>query len=170
MDEGIRFHVRRCIDLLFDIRNKRDVAHLGSDVDVKEMDAQLVMRLSSWAVAEVVRVESGMPASEVQEIVDRLAASQLPLVEGIDDELVVLATDLPAVQRALVALLHTYPAPMDVGDLRHAVQYGNSTRFRAMLAAEAKAARVHRRGDEVRLTRKGAGWVQRNIDLRLRID
>ncbi len=40
--EGLRFHVASCIEILMDIRNKRDVAHLGATVDVNEMDARLV--------------------------------------------------------------------------------------------------------------------------------
>jgi hypothetical protein len=169
LPEGLRFHVRRCTDLLLDVRNKRDVAHLGSVVDVKEMDAKLVIRLASWALAEIIREESGLPADEVQAIVDRLSATHLPLVEEVDGELVVVATHLSATDRALVALYHAYPDPLPIQDLRRAAKYGHATRFRALMDAQAREAYVHVKNDQARLLRKGVAWVEANIDLELSI-
>lgn len=165
--DGIRFHIRRCVDLLFDVRNKRDVAHLGTDVDVKEMDSRLVMRLASWAVSEVVRIESGLTAPAVQALVDRLAATHLPLVEEVGGDLLVVGTHLKAADRALVALYHQYPEPLTIVELRSATKYNNATRFKAIVSELAKHALVHQSGPDVHLTKKGATWIEGHIDLTL---
>lgn len=169
LPDGIRFHVTSCAELLMDVRNKRDVAHLGDAVDVKGMDAHLVMRLAAWALSEIVREESGLPSSEVQYAVDRLSERRLALVEEIDGHEIVVATDLPAVQRALVALYHRYPSRITLTDLKSAVQYQNASRLRSLMADRVRNAIVHIDDNGYRLTAKGAQWVERNIDMRLEI-
>lgn len=165
LEDGVRFQLRRIADLLFDVRNKRDVAHLGTDVDVREMDSRLVLRLASWAVGEVVRVHSQLPTHEIQALLDRLAATHSPLVEEIDGELVVLATELDAPKRALAGLYSQYPEEVELGSLRAACKYGNVTRFRKYLERLAKDALVHQTANGYVLTRKGVAWVEENLDL-----
>lgn len=171
LPDGIRFHVRRCADLLLDFRNKRDVAHLGREIDVDEMDAHLVMRVAAWALSEIVRVEGGLPAEQAQRLINRLSATHLPLVDDVDGNLIVLATNLPAAQRALVALYHTYPEPLGTTALRQAVQYEHAWRFRnQVLKGEQDKRHLHVRDDDVYLTRKGVAWVEQNIDMELRLE
>lgn len=170
LPEGLRFHVRRCAELLLDVRNKRYVAHLGNDVDVNEMDAHLVFRLTSWSLSEIIREESNSGADEVQKMVDRLSVKHLPLVEEVAGELIVVATNLTALDRSMLALYRTFPEALDFGKLRTAVKYENPTRFRGLIKRLAKEALVHVKGDDVYLTRKGVRWVEQNIDFSLRID
>jgi len=169
LPDGLRFHVSLCSEILMDIRNKRDVAHLGAVVDVDEMDARLLLRLASWVVAEIVREEGNLSARDAQALIDRLSSRNLSLVEEVEGDLVVVATNLPAIQRALVALYHLYPRPMEMGLLRVTIGYQNSTRFREMIADQAKKGIVHLKAKKVYLTAKGAAWVDKNIDMRLEI-
>lgn len=165
--DGTRFHVTACAELLMDLRNKRDVAHLGGVVDVNEMDAHLVMRLSSWALAEIVREESGLTPRRVQELIDQLSARRVALVEEIAGQLVVVATELTAVERALVVLYHIFPGSMATTDIQRAIKYSNGSRLRSLLKRQESAGLVHRAGDSCYLTRKGAVWVEGYVDLRL---
>jgi len=169
LPDGLRFHVSKCAEILMDIRNRRDVAHLGAAINVDEMDAHLIMRIAAWILAEIVREESGLSAQDAQALIDRLSARRLSLVEEVGGDLVVVATNLLAKERALVALYSAYPEPMTINTLRKAVGYQNSTRFRRMLQDEVKAGITHIKGDDVYLTQKGAAWVDRNIDLRLEL-
>lgn len=170
LPEGVRFHVRRCTDLLMDIRNKRDVAHLGSAVNVNEMDSQLVMRLASWSLAEIVREEGNLSPEEAQHLIDRFSAIHVPLVEEIDGDLIVVATELRAATRALVALYHAYPDALELEDLREAVRYQHKYRFRNELIADHQSnGLVHVKDDRVFLTHKGAVWVEANVDFELRV-
>jgi hypothetical protein len=56
LDDSVRFHIPNSAQLIMDVRNKRDVAHLSSVVNVNEMDSHLVLRLGSWITAEIVLV------------------------------------------------------------------------------------------------------------------
>lgn len=169
LPDGLRFHVSKCCEIMMDVRNKRDVAHLGHAISVDEMDARLVMRMASWTLAEIIREESGISPSNAQGIIDRLSSVSLPLVEEIGGDLIVLRTDLSAKEKALVVLYHRYPAPLDIGALRQATRYSNSTRFRSILREQAKEALVHVKDDSVFLTKKGIAWVEKNVDLRLEL-
>lgn len=169
LPEGLRFQVANCCEILMDIRNKRNVAHLGTIIGVDEMDAHLVMRLATWTLAEIVREESNLSAQDAQALIGRLSARRLPLVEEVGGDPIVVATDLPARERALVALYSNYPNPMNVKELRKAVGYSHSTRFREMIQDQAKAGITHIIGDDVYLTQKGAAWVDRNIEMQLKL-
>jgi hypothetical protein len=96
LPEGIRFHVLKLADLIFDFRNKRDVAHIGIDIDVDEMDSRLIMRMATWIISEIIREVSNLTPSESQKLIDQLTAEMYPLVEEIDGDLVVLANNLNA--------------------------------------------------------------------------
>jgi hypothetical protein len=170
LPKGLRFHVLACAGLLLDVRNKRDVAHLGEVIDVSEMDAHLVMRLASWALSEVIREESGLPPKEIQQLIDQLSARRIALVEEIGGRLVIVATSLAREHQALVALYHTFPDSISIKDLQAAVRYKNGTEFRRnIIGTLEKDARVHRESDRVVLTRKGVSWIETHIDMRLEV-
>jgi len=165
MPDSYRSHLTTCTELLMDVRNRRDVAHLGAAIGVNEMDTYLVMRVAAWSIAEIVRVEAALPPAGAQSLIDSLAEKVIPLVEEIGGDLIVLASDLPASARALVALYAKSPTPIDVKSLQRAVGYQNSTRFRRLIEVEAAERRVHLKGDQVLLTQKGMRWVEENVEL-----
>ena len=167
--DGLRMIVTTCVEILMDVRNRRDVAHLGADIDVKEMDSILVFRVASWVLAEIIREESGLSHTAVQNLIDRLSKKQIPLVEEIGGDLIVLGTHLIAIDRALVALYRGYPDPLEVAILRQAVQYQNSSRFMGMLQRKQREGLIYMQGDQVYLTGKGVAWVEDNIDISLQI-
>lgn len=155
LDDSLRFHIPNAAQLIMDVRNKRDVAHLSAVVDVNEMDSHLAVRLASWIVAEIVRLEAGLAPSEIQRIVDSLSSKHVPLVEVFGGETVVVAPGLSAAQRVLIALYHSHPSPCAVATLRRSVKYGNVTRFRGILQALDREGRTHLKGNDVYLTRLG---------------
>ena len=52
----------------------------GGDVDSNHMDATLVLAMSNWVLAELVRVFHTMAIKDAQMLVDALADRRLPLV------------------------------------------------------------------------------------------
>ena len=156
LDESLRFHIPNSAQLVMDVRNKRDVAHLSAIADVNEMDSHLVVRLGSWLVAEIVRLEAGLPSEEIQRIVDSLSSRHVPLVEVFDGETVVVAPSLSAREKTVLALYNCYPSPCDATKLRGSVKYGNVTRFGEILQVLDHQGLVHLKGSNVYLTRLGA--------------
>lgn len=99
LPDSYRSQIPILVELLIDLRNKRDVAHIGTTHDVKEMDSRLIIRSASWILAEIVRIEAQTDAQEAQRLIERLSSRKIPLVEEIDGELIVLATNLNARER-----------------------------------------------------------------------
>jgi len=153
LTDGIRIHIPNCLNVLMDIRNKRYVGHLGNDIDVREMDAVLVYRLSAWILSEIIREERALESKYIQKIIDRLSKRKIPFIEEIDGHLLVLVNSLTAKNQVFVALYKENPINLD--RLRNAVQYKNSTRFRKILEECQKERLIYIKEDLVHITSKG---------------
>jgi len=72
--------IPRILSALYEIRNNRNVGHVGSDVNPDFMDSSAVLALASWVLAEMVRVFHNLSTEEAQKIVDNLAERRIPIV------------------------------------------------------------------------------------------
>lgn len=70
----------RLLPALYEIRNNRNVGHVGGDVVPDLMDSSAVVSISSWILAELIRVLHNVSTDEAQQLVDNLAERRLPLV------------------------------------------------------------------------------------------
>lgn len=163
--ESVRLQIPDVADLIADVRNKRDVGHLRGSVSVNGMDANLVMACASWLLAEIVRLESGVSPAEAQQMVDSLVERQVPIIEEIDGDPVVLNTKLNATSRVLVLLYKKHPERIPLKTLQRWVKYRNITHFRNLLEANVRESMLVMNDNGVRLTLKGATYVEKNIDL-----
>lgn len=109
--DSVRIHIPRTLRLIYDIRNKRDAAHLGDGIDPNLQDATLIVGNIDWVVAELVRLYHGVTADEAHAIIDDLVTKEVPVVQEIDGQPVILK-DLQARDQALLML---YRAGVDGG-------------------------------------------------------
>jgi len=86
--------IPRILPALYEIRNNRNVGHVGSDVNPDFMDSSAVLAMTSWIMGELIRVFHGVTTEEAQTIVDNLAERRLPLVWKCGDIRRVLNPDL----------------------------------------------------------------------------
>src|SRR6266850_561235 len=68
--DSIRLHIPRALRVVYDIRNKRDTAHLADNIDPNLQDSSLVVYSLDWVLAEFVRLYHTVPANEAQSIVE----------------------------------------------------------------------------------------------------
>jgi len=106
-DRSLRILIPRLLPTLYEIRNNRNVGHVGGDVTANRMDASLVRESASWIIAELVRVFHGVSISEAQTVVDALVERIHPLVWEIDGVKRVLAPSMKMGDRVLVLLYST---------------------------------------------------------------
>jgi hypothetical protein len=102
--EGIRIHIPRALRVVYDIRNKRDAAHLADGIDPNVQDATLVISILDWILAEFVRVYHRVSADDAQRIINDLVVRRAPAVQDFNGFLKVLRADLQAGDRMLVLL------------------------------------------------------------------
>ncbi|MGH9612658.1 MAG: hypothetical protein ACRD4P_06225 [Bryobacteraceae bacterium] len=103
-NDSIRLHIPRALRVVYDIRNKRDAAHLADNIDPNLQDSSLVIYSLDWVLAEFVRLYHTVSANEAQGIVESLVTRRAPVVQDFAGFLKVLNPALPAGDYALVLL------------------------------------------------------------------
>lgn len=102
--ESLRIHIPRALRLVYDIRNKRDAAHLADGIDPNLQDATLVVATVDWILAEFVRLYHNVSADRAQSLVQDLVTRQAPVIQDLNGFLKVLQPSLGASDHMLVLL------------------------------------------------------------------
>lgn len=120
--------IPRLLPALYEIRNNRNVGHVGGDVDPDPMDSSAVVSISSWILAELIRVFHGIDTEEAQKIVDNLSERRLPLVWKSGNVRRVLNPGLPLLAQILL-LLASSSSRVHFNDLLSWTEYKNKSHF-----------------------------------------
>ncbi len=102
--DAVRIHIPRALRLVYDIRNKRDAAHLGDGIDPNLQDATMVAAVLDWVLAEFIRLYHNVKADEAQRIVEHIVTRVAPVVQDFNGFLKVLKPSLSAGEHCLVLL------------------------------------------------------------------
>ncbi|MBI2858770.1 MAG: hypothetical protein HYX90_06810 [Chloroflexi bacterium] len=108
--------IPRILPALYEIRNNRGVGHVGGDVDSNHIDATAVLSVSSWIMAELIRVFHDISIEDAQRLADSLIERRTPLVWHSGDIRRVLNPDLGLRDQVLV-LLSNCLSPVVTTDL-----------------------------------------------------
>jgi hypothetical protein len=128
-DRSLRILIPRMLLALYEVRNNRGVGHIGGDVDPNFMDAIAVYSMSSWTLAELVRIFHGITTQEAQETVDVLVERKLTLIWQIDSTRRVQDPKMKKGEQTLV-LLYSKPGWIREADLHKWVEYSSEAMFR----------------------------------------
>lgn len=102
--DAIRLHIPRSLRLVYDIRNKRDAAHLGDGIDPNLQDAGLVVGVIDWVLAEFIRLYHNVSADEASKIVDGIVTRLAPVIQDFAGFLKVLNPKLKVSEHCSVLL------------------------------------------------------------------
>lgn len=102
--DAVRLHIPRAVRMVYDIRNKRDAAHLADGIDPNVQDATLVVSVLDWVLAEFVRLHHAVPADKAQEIVENTVTRVAPGIQDFAGFLKVLNPALSSQDHVLVLL------------------------------------------------------------------
>ncbi len=72
--------IPRMLPALYEVRNNRNVGHIGGDVDPNHMDSVVVLSMCNWIMGELVRVYHNLSIGDAQAVVDALAEVRVPLI------------------------------------------------------------------------------------------
>ena len=166
-DAAYRVHIPRTLRLIYGLRNKRDVAHLGAGVSPNFSDASLILATASWVVSEIVRLSHKCDIATAQSIVDGLVQRRVPLI-WIEGSIVrVLKPSLDFDEKVLVILYHFHPEWVKVNDLYKWVEHTHITKFKdKVLTPLHKTARIHFSGDKCKILPPGLKYVEDSPELK----
>lgn len=77
---SMRILIPRLLPALYEIRNNRNVGHVGGDLDPNLMDSSLVLNMASWIMCELIRVYHGVTIHEAQKAVTLLSELRIPII------------------------------------------------------------------------------------------
>ena len=129
---SLQILIPRLLPALYEIRNNRDVGHVGGDVDSNHMDATVVVSMSSWIMAELVRVLHDLSISEAQQIVDSLIERRTPLVWNSGEIKRILNPKL-SIRDQILLLLSSSATKISIDDLYKWLDYNNRSYFNKTL-------------------------------------
>jgi hypothetical protein len=164
---SVRIHIPRMLIALYEIRNNRNVGHVGSDVDPSHMDAGVVSAMIRWIMAELVRIFHAVSPEDATAIVDALTEREMPLLWRIGDRIKVLGRGLSAKDKML-AVLYGSTGTLSVREVVTSIEYASLSQFRAKVLKPAhKADLIHFdiKADIVTLSPVGVRYVEQKIPL-----
>lgn len=159
--ESVRLHIPRALRVVYDVRNKRDNAHLADGIDPNLQDATLVISVLDWALAELVRLYHSVSPGVARGLVDAIVTRSSPAIEEFGTFLKVLRTDLGASEFVLLLLYQRGAQGATVPELESWVRPKIRTNLRRTLnTLEHEKALVHKDGDFFKITRSGLQQVE----------
>lgn len=164
--ESERIIIPRAILLIYTLRNKRGIGHVGGDVDANAIDAATIVRTADWVVCELIRIHHGLSLEEAQDVVDSLSVRELPLIWEIAGKKRVLKEGLPKADETLLLLYSSIDSAVLVEDLASWVEYSNLAVFKSsVLKALHDARRIEydKENEVVYLSPKGAKYVEEKL-------
>jgi hypothetical protein len=159
--DSVRIHIPRALRVVYDIRNKRDAAHLADGIDPNEQDATFVASTLDWILAEFIRLYHHVSADEAQRLISDLVARRAPAVQDFAGFLKVLRTDLKASDRVLLLLYERGATRATFKELWTWVHPKMRKNLRRTLdQLEHDSAYIHSAGDIYQITNSGIQAVE----------
>ncbi|MFL5962201.1 MAG: hypothetical protein ACJ757_04845 [Gaiellaceae bacterium] len=160
--ESVRIHIPRALRVVYDIRNKRDAAHLADGIDPNLQDATLVVGTLDWILAEFIRLHHSVSANQAQTLVEELVTRVAPVVQDFGGFLKLLNPKLGATDQALVLLYQRGAIGAEFSELEQWVSPKSRKNLRRTLHAIVHGkAFAHQTGDRYTITRTGQQDVER---------
>lgn len=160
--DSIRLHIPRTLRLIYDIRNKRDAAHLADGIDPNLQDATLVVGNMDWVMAELVRLRHGVTANEAQSIIDDMVTKEAPAVQEIRGQPVILKKLQPRDQ-AILLLYRAGAAGASLDELAGQLRVDRKDHLSDRLARldDARLVLLHPQDHRYYITVEGNRYVER---------
>jgi hypothetical protein len=159
--ESVRLHIPRSLRVVYDIRNRRDNAHLADGIDPNAQDSTIVVSILDWVMAEFVRLYHAVSPDEARQIVDSLVTRVAPAIEEFNGFLKILRTNLKASDCALLLLYQCGPQGATFERLKEWVHPTMQSNLRATLKKLVHdKAYLHLDGHVYKITRSGSLYVE----------
>lgn len=128
--ESLRILIPRALSFLYTLRNKRDIGHIGGDVDANEIDSLTAIRILDWCLCELVRVCHKLTLEDAQVLCDAIAERRLPVVWSVLGRKRVLDKSLSFRDQTLLLLYSEIDVGVPTEDLLLWTEHSSRAHFR----------------------------------------
>jgi hypothetical protein len=150
LGRSIRIQIPRMLVALYEIRNNRNVGHIGGDVDPNHMDAVCVLQMAKWIVGEFIRLFHGVSTEEASRIVETLTDRHIDVVWKTGNKKRILKPGLAMIEKALL-MLYSEAEPMPEAVLIDYIEHSNPSVFRRDILRRAHKAKLLEYDDKARM-------------------
>jgi len=158
VDDGLRIHIPRTLQAVYDIRNKRNVAHLGN-IEIGLQDSGLVVHILDWVMTELVRLYHNVPAAEAQKIIEDIVKKEVAAIQVING-FPRLLKDVPGTDHILLLLYREGSGGADKSVLAGWLPEVHRRNLARNLKRLDQRHLVHQSGDRIFLTDLGIAEVE----------
>lgn len=159
-DGSLRLRIPRALISIYDRRSTRNMVHTSTEVDPSEIDATAVLAECDWVFAEFVRLYAVHDPARGAALIRSLVRRNLPIVEEIDGDVLVLRPDMKYKDQMLLVLYQRRPARVSNDVLRTALRHKPSSYVATYLRVLEKERLVHRNANGAVLTSRGVAHVE----------
>lgn len=128
LSRSFQILIPRMLPPLYEIRNNRNVGHVGGDIDSNSMDTQAVVSMCSWILGELIRVFHNTTITDAQKIVDFITNRKIPLVWETDTVKRILNPKI-SLKDQILLLISSSSSKTKTDDLLIWIEYPNKGYF-----------------------------------------
>lgn len=162
-EDSIRKYIPRGLRNIYDLRSGRGVAHEGK-IDPNLLDASMSYSVSTWVLAELVRIFGNKTPDEAKKIVGRLYERKVPFVEEIDEgDFRLLLPKVTKKEEILLLLYHQGRNWVENQDLIKWIDPGDSRLVTNELPKLHRERLIVYRNKESRITQRGKTFVEEEL-------
>lgn len=131
--ESLRIIIPRAIAVIYTLRNKRGIGHVGGDIEANEVDASTIVKLIDWIMVELIRIYHSLSFEEAQGIVDSINTKAIPAIWEINGKKRVLQKGLGYKDKVLLLVYSDTNNGVAVEDLFGWTEYSSLSMFKSKL-------------------------------------
>ena len=166
LHESIRLFIPRLARILLDVRNRRNVAHVGGDVNPNLSDSLFVSHTADWILTEILRIHYNCSINEARKIAESLNEFSIPIIADVNGFPRVQNTSLKLSEKILAILYYKNPTAISDQDLAKWTKYANVSRFKKEILSDLDSqALIHYENGLCTLLPKGVIHTEKNIPL-----
>jgi len=165
--QSIRIQIPRTLQVIYDVRNKRDIGHVGGDIDANFSDATISLISCSWVLTEFLRIYYTSDIKLAQDLVNSLIKIRIPIIQDFNGFLKLLRPKLSLPKKIMALLYYRGSEGATIEELNKWLAY----RIRkdhmdvTLNRLDHEKAYIHRENDHCFITDTGMRYVEGNIPL-----
>ncbi|MFZ5552103.1 MAG: hypothetical protein ACOZCO_03230 [Bacteroidota bacterium] len=132
-NESLRVIIPRALLLIYTLRNKRGIGHIGGDVQANEIDIATIVKNTDWVICELIRIYHNLSLEEAQLIVNSLNIKMLPDIWNIDGKKRILKNGLSFSEKTLLLLYNELDNSANIKDLFNWVEYSSLSMYKSKI-------------------------------------
>lgn len=130
-NESLRVIIPRALSLIYTLRNKRGIGHVGGDVEANEIDLTTIVKNADWIIIELIRIYHKLSLEEAQSLVNSINSKSIPDVWEINGKKRILKRGLEYKEKVLLLTYTDIDNGVALEDMFSWTEHSNLSMFKS---------------------------------------